>query len=269
MPAEKRAPFFFGNQDEQLFGCLHLPSGSSQRECGVVLCYPFGPEYVRAHRSFVQLATRLSARGFPTLRFDYFGTGDSAGDLRDGTFDRWTTDVRSAVAELRRRCGTPRMALVGCRLGGMLSVLASRKGGPTDSLVLWDPVVDGAAYIDRLREMHRQTLRYAYLSAAGAGMDVAPGSEEVLGFALPSVLRSEVQSRNLFHLETPPVARVLVVESEPDPLVSRYADLVGASGAKVDRVRSDERRVWMGEAMKGIVPHRLLESIVSWLEENA
>jgi len=35
------------------------------------------------HRTYRHLADRLTARGLPTLRFDYDGTGDSAGESDD------------------------------------------------------------------------------------------------------------------------------------------------------------------------------------------
>ena len=46
-----------------------------------MLCYPWGSEYIYAHRSLRLLAQRRAAAGIHTLRFDYFGTGDSDGDI--------------------------------------------------------------------------------------------------------------------------------------------------------------------------------------------
>ena len=50
----------------------------------MVLCYPGGQEYIRSRRAFRQLAIRLSSAGFPVLRFDYHGCGDSSGDDDEG-----------------------------------------------------------------------------------------------------------------------------------------------------------------------------------------
>ena len=64
------------------FGWLHLPEGAP-RETGVVLCAPFGCEWLWAHRMYRRLASALEAQGFAVLRFDYEGTGDSRGSDED------------------------------------------------------------------------------------------------------------------------------------------------------------------------------------------
>ena len=53
-------PFFFGESERALFGLYHPPKSATVRELGVVLCYPMGQEYMRAHRAFRQLALILS-----------------------------------------------------------------------------------------------------------------------------------------------------------------------------------------------------------------
>ena len=64
-------PVVFGNR----FGWLHAGSGTR----GVVLCNTYGHEYVWTYSGMRHLADALSARGMWVLRFDYRGTGDSAG----------------------------------------------------------------------------------------------------------------------------------------------------------------------------------------------
>ena len=44
-------PLFFGPADHSLFGWLHLPAGRAPRRTAVVLCPPFGQEFVLAHRA--------------------------------------------------------------------------------------------------------------------------------------------------------------------------------------------------------------------------
>ena len=70
-------------------------------------CQPLGHEYIRAHRTFNQLAAGLARAGFPVLRFDYSGTGDSSGADEMGSVKRWMADVREAmgVGPPRRRIG--------------------------------------------------------------------------------------------------------------------------------------------------------------------
>jgi pimeloyl-ACP methyl ester carboxylesterase len=150
-------PYYFGPSDG-LFGVYHQPAGPVRRTGAVVLCYPSGHEYQRVHRAFRNLAVALSRSGFPVLRFDYFGTGDSAGGERDATLTRWVGDVGSAVDEVTRRSGARKVSLVGLRLGATLAALQSAHRSDLDVLVLWEPVLRGAAYLQQLRQLERAWL---------------------------------------------------------------------------------------------------------------
>ena len=65
-----------------LFCCFHPPRGPAQRRA-VLLCETLGSERMNFHLAYRHLALRLSYAGYPTLRFDYAGTGDSSGSPRD------------------------------------------------------------------------------------------------------------------------------------------------------------------------------------------
>ena len=55
-----------------------------------------GPQYrAGSHRQFVELARSLAAAGFPVLRFDCRGMGDSGGALRD--FEHAGADIDAAI----------------------------------------------------------------------------------------------------------------------------------------------------------------------------
>src|SRR5436305_15267763 len=97
-----RLPGFFGSPERRLYGCLHPPREGMEREVATVLCYPLGQEYAYSHRAFLHLASRLTAQGFSVGRFDYFGTGDSAGDDRDTSLTGWVDDISIAIEEARR-----------------------------------------------------------------------------------------------------------------------------------------------------------------------
>src|SRR5918992_3821916 len=110
-------PFFFGSSQQPLYGVYHPPKARVPRRIGVVLCYPLWQEYMRAHRAFRQLAILLAKAGFPVLRFDYFGTGDSGGDSESGDVAQWTADVCTAIDELKDTAGVRSVSLVGLRVG--------------------------------------------------------------------------------------------------------------------------------------------------------
>ncbi|MEZ4403024.1 MAG: alpha/beta hydrolase [Kofleriaceae bacterium] len=150
---------FFGD-DAALLGTFHLPSRLRPRGAGIVLCNPFGEEAARAHRLYRVLATQLERAGYPVLRFDFGHCGDSGGAAVDATVAGWVRDVDTAADELRHESGVPRVALVGLRLGATLAALATVRGAVVPRhLVLWDPVVDGRAYLDELAAQHDAYMR--------------------------------------------------------------------------------------------------------------
>src|SRR3954467_14174163 len=73
------APVTFDAAGEWCHGWYHAPAGRS-RDLVVVLCPPIGYEGICGYPVLVQIARTLAAGGLPVLRFDYHGTGDSAGD---------------------------------------------------------------------------------------------------------------------------------------------------------------------------------------------
>lgn len=146
----------FGHAAKPLFGALHQPRRLQAPPAAVLLCNPFGEEAARSHRIYRVLATQLMRRGYPALRFDYAGTGDSMGEATEATVDLWLDDVVTAARELTRVSGAKKLVAVGLALGGTLAALATtRRELALEHVLLWDPVVDGAAYLRELGAGHR------------------------------------------------------------------------------------------------------------------
>src|SRR5919201_1417748 len=95
---------------------------------GIVLCYPGPQEYNVAHLAFRKLAGLLARRGWHVLRFDYRGTGDSAGASDEGDPTLWIQDLRAAVAELKDIAGISAVSVVGLRLGAAVAALDCAQG---------------------------------------------------------------------------------------------------------------------------------------------
>ncbi len=86
-------PLVFECQDHSLYGILHSPLTDSR--VGILIVVG-GPQYrVGSHRQFLLLARDLADAGYPVLRFDYSGMGDSDGPQK--TFDHVDADIRAAI----------------------------------------------------------------------------------------------------------------------------------------------------------------------------
>jgi exosortase A-associated hydrolase 1 len=85
----------FECQGDPLVGILHRPERPKRR--GVLIIVGGGPQYrVGVHRQFVLWARRLAAEGYPVMRFDHRGMGDSYGDFRG--FEWIDEDISAALA---------------------------------------------------------------------------------------------------------------------------------------------------------------------------
>lgn len=92
----RETPIRFRCQECTLTGILHESAGPGA--IGVVVVVG-GPQYrVGSHRQFVLLARHLASAGYPVLRFDCRGMGDSTGEFPG--FEAISADIRAAVDAL-------------------------------------------------------------------------------------------------------------------------------------------------------------------------
>lgn len=153
----KETPFFFLNNGKRLYGILHEPEGEMRRE-GFVFCSPLAEEKLWAHRLLVNFARLLARRGYPVLRFDYRGSGDSEGDFQDVTIETMISDTRAAASTLKEKIDSlTAVNLLGLRLGASVAALAAAAMEPAKALLLWEPVVDGEAYARALLRINLAT----------------------------------------------------------------------------------------------------------------
>ena len=94
------AAIHFDCENETLFGILAQPEQAA--DVGIVIVVGGPQTRVGSHRQFVLLSRVLAAAGFPVLRFDYRGMGDSTGAPRN--FAAITPDIRAASAALQAAC---------------------------------------------------------------------------------------------------------------------------------------------------------------------
>src|SRR5262249_40978530 len=88
---------WFGKADAPLFGFFH-PAAGCAKDVVVVMCNPFGYDVPTTHHAYKKLAESLCSAGVATLRFDYFGTGNSAGeDEGPDLVAEWLSSIGEAV----------------------------------------------------------------------------------------------------------------------------------------------------------------------------
>lgn len=91
---------------------------------------------------------QLIKRGVAVVLPDHFGTGDSAGDFSDATWQAWLDDV-ARTAQWSAQQGLPLTGVLAIRVGCALAVEATTVGGlvSVDRSVLWQPIFDGGRLV--------------------------------------------------------------------------------------------------------------------------
>jgi pimeloyl-ACP methyl ester carboxylesterase len=248
-------PFLFGTSQEPLFGVYQPPKAQRSRETGIVLCYPMGQEYMRSHRAFRQLAMLLTKAGFHVLRFDYFGTGDSAGASDEISFDRWVRDASSAADELKDTTGITRVAFAGLRVGAAVAARAAAPRNDVECLVLWDPIVEGSGYV---RELIRDQ---------PADADIIG----VLGFPLKRSMRQELAAVDLRSVSKRSDAKTLIIASEDRSPDRELRDALARTGSKVtyDCIPTSGNWNEVDTFGSALIPQAMIQRIVTFLATDA
>jgi pimeloyl-ACP methyl ester carboxylesterase len=248
-----------------LFGWLHEPAPRT-RDVGVVICNPIGDDYVRAHRSLRHLAERLVAAGFPVLRFDFHGTGDSAGDERDA--DRvaaWRRDVGLAIDHVKQQAGVERVAIVGLRFGATIAAEVASTRSDVASIVLWHAFLTGEKFAGETLKMHKMH-RMLEPESFAAGPKSYPDGEEALGFFLTNQTLQDLKAIDLRALTAAPAPHVLVVDAANLPADKPLVEKLTALGAVVEHRHLPGQKFLISIPHHSTLPDDILATIATWLD---
>lgn len=133
------------------FGWLHVPAEGLCSDTAALICPGLDHDAASGHRAFRQLADGLAAAGYPALRFDYPGTGDSRDPGDAEPWSAWHDSVERAAKWLRAQSGAQRLVLLGLRAGSLLAAAAAARRYDVAGLVLFAPVPRGRPYVGQMR----------------------------------------------------------------------------------------------------------------------
>ncbi len=205
-----------------LRGMLHLPSDALKRPAAaVVFFHGFTGDRTEPHWIFVKCSRALAQAGFASLRFDFYGSGESDGEFREMSLRGEIADGRAAVAFLRAQAGIDpeRVGLLGLSLGGAVAA-ALAPSVLAKAVVLWSAV----AHTARLRQLVKQSGRRIPGKPGAMEFD----AREINPRLIEDVLKVE-PIRHLARFKGP----TLIVHPENDEAVpvSHARDFFQAAGA--------------------------------------
>lgn len=135
---------FLNGAGLELFGTLHVPATSRPNLPAVVLLSPGVKMRVGPGRLYVPLTEMLNDQGYTVLRFDFFGLGDSAGDLEETMLadvynhievGRYVDDTLCALDWLRQSQSITRFILGGLCGGAITALLAAERDSSVEALL--------------------------------------------------------------------------------------------------------------------------------------
>ena len=263
MSAPRAEPRYFGPRDRPLFGWLHRPpSAVPARSTGVVICNPFGYEALCAHRSLRHFAEAAALAGYPTLRFDYDGTGDSAGgDLDPERWASWQLSVHEAIDELRQGAGAAQVCLLGVRLGATIATLAAVGRDDVAGLAVIAPIVAGKPWLREVRA----------LQAAMGRPDPPPafalpeGVIESVGLLLSAETREAITGVDLDALPREPASECLVLDRDDRPANEAWCGRLAALGVRVEHRVMPGFVEMMLDPHEAQIPETIVVAFTQWL----
>lgn len=134
----KETPLIFKNENQQIVGILHLPR--IKKAPLIIMVHGWSGHRLGARNAFfVKFAREFQKNDFAVLRFDFRGSGDSAGKFEDQTTTSMLSDLDVVTNQISRfpEIDKNKIALIGYSQGGYISVLKAIKDNRIKCLVLW------------------------------------------------------------------------------------------------------------------------------------
>ncbi|MBD3313319.1 alpha/beta fold hydrolase [Candidatus Woesearchaeota archaeon] len=132
--------YFKNNHGERLCGVLTVLEDASKKHPLVVLCHGFTSSKDSA--TYPLMAEKLYDSGILSLRFDFYGHGESEGRFEDITITEGTEEVISAIDFVKTLEYAGNIALFGTSFGGLCATLAASRFNTITALGLKAPASD-------------------------------------------------------------------------------------------------------------------------------
>jgi alpha-beta hydrolase superfamily lysophospholipase len=255
-------PVVFDSRDGPVAGFHHAARPPIARASTVVLCPPIGYDAMLTYRTYRHLAERLAALGFHVLRFDYHGTGDSAGSPDEpGRVAAWQASIDAAIDHLQARTGIRGATLFGIRTGALLAAVAANRREDVSTVVLWAPGQNGRSYV---REFRAFNTKHAPVEAANGAPEQK--DEVVAGYFLSAETLDALSQIDLLATDFAAVKRVLLLGRDDLPGTEpRLAAHWAAKGVATEHSAVAGYAGMMRDAEFSTLPDAALGFIVDWL----
>lgn len=125
-----------------LRGMLHIPEGKPGKLPGIVMYHGCGGNKMESHFIFVKLSRALEKEGIASVRFDFYGSGESDGNFSDMTPETELKDAKAILDYFRGLSfiDSDRVGICGLSMGGYIGgMIAGDNKELVKAMCLWAP----------------------------------------------------------------------------------------------------------------------------------
>ncbi|MBA5775931.1 alpha/beta hydrolase [Stappia sp. F7233] len=237
---------------------LHGATGKT----GVLFLSPWGFEELCARKAYRLMAERIAGNGYPALRFDYPGTGDSA-PLPNDT-GGWTGGARKMLTHFKKTRGLDRVVLVGQGLGGLVAARLAASEPDIAGLALLAPVSAGKGYLRALAAWTAFTQPTFKVAPDEAG----DGSLTSAGFVLSPETISEIRSLDIKRAALPENLPVLLVKRFEHPADDAVEEHLVECGTAVRSAVFAGYDAYTSDPTLSEVPSDAIATLANWISDT-
>lgn len=258
-------PGWIASPDGPLMAWYHPPARPSAGPA-VLLCDTLGSDRMNLHLAYRHLALQLAWAGFPVLRIDYAGTGDSAGGPRDpGRLGAWLRSLGCGADHLRSVSGASELVVFGALFGASLGAALASQRADVTGLVAWGGYARGREFVRELRAVERLSSANPKGRRPASWQD---GDLESLGFLFTAETVRSLEAFDLAQLGRGGLRRVCLLPWDEHERDRGLGEAAEAWGVEVERHPSAPSS---GSASleRQAVPDGVIAATLSWLAGHA
>ncbi len=242
-----------------MFGHLHPASG----ETGVVFCAPWGFDALCTVKFHRLIATDLARRGYPAIRFDYPGEGDSLPVDAGASFDAWVTGAVRAAKELRSRTGCSRVLYYGMGIGAAVALRAGKQDANLAGYVLAASALSGRRYL-------RETGLREKVIEDGLAIDFGypEGSTVLASFIMDPRLAADLKTLTVSINDISAGLLALVLARPENTTDIEIAEQLRSAGAGVESIDFAGYGAMLDGVVTSPMPTALIGTIGDWFSRN-
>ncbi|MBE3592941.1 MAG: alpha/beta hydrolase [Thermoanaerobacter sp.] len=200
----------FTYNGKTLRGMMHLPDDVKGKVPMVIMFHGFTGNKVESHFIFVKMSRALEKVGIGSVRFDFYGSGESDGDFGEMTFSSELEDARQILKFVKEQPTTDpeRKGLLGLSMGGAIAGIVAREyKDEIKALVLWAPAFNMPEII-----MNESVKQYGAIMEQFGFVDIG-------GHKLSKDFVEDISKLDIFELSKGYDKKVLIVHGTNDEAV--------------------------------------------------